>query len=104
MSTTELCRVLLALGFQGDVEGFVQTCDEDEVKELLYDLASGSERKFDMSDLSGESEPVSLELFLRENDECPPDDAELLALVSCNIGDDVRLGIGGGIVTVKRVA
>jgi len=38
MTTTELVRTLRARGLQGDVEGFVETADEDEIRELLHDL------------------------------------------------------------------
>lgn len=106
MSTTELCRVLKTLGFQGDVEGFVQTCDEDEIKELLLDLSRASGMTYDMSELGGEpgDPPTTLEEFLRVNDECPPDPSELAELVTVPVGGTVNLGIGGGFVTVRRVS
>lgn len=106
MSTTELVRVLRALGFQGEVEGFVSTCGEDEIQELLLDLARNSPRAFDMSDLDGDpgDPPTTLEEFLRVNEECPPCPEELLDLVTCEVGGTVNLGIGGGFVTVRRVS
>jgi len=38
MTTTELVRTLRDRGVQGDIEGFVETADEDEIRELLRDL------------------------------------------------------------------
>lgn len=59
---------------------------------------------FDLSDLSGDSTPCSLDDFLADNEECPPDESEIRALLDCPVDGRVRLGIGGGFVTVKRVS
>jgi hypothetical protein len=58
---------------------------------------------FDLSNLSGDSTPVSISEFLKVNEECPPDPSELADLRACPVGGTVNLGIGGGFVTVRRV-
>jgi hypothetical protein len=60
--------------------------------------------KFDLSDLTGDVEPVSLYDFLADNRECPIDDSEVKALRACPVAGTINIGIGGGFITVKRVA
>jgi hypothetical protein len=60
-------------------------------------------RKFDFSDLSGDSTPASLGSFLRDNREFPPDPDEVARMKRVAVGGTVKLGIGGGHVTVRRV-
>ena len=59
---------------------------------------------FDLSDLSGDPTPCSLDDFLADNEENPPDEAEIRALLDCPVDGRVNLAIGGGHVTVKRVS
>jgi hypothetical protein len=58
----------------------------------------------DLSELSGDATPASLANFLTDNAECPPDESEISALRALQVGNTTRLGIGGGFVTVRRVA
>lgn len=67
-------------------------------------LREALDHAFDLSDLSGDSTPCTLDDFLKANEECPPDPAEVESLVNANIGDKVNLGIGGGFITVTRVS
>jgi hypothetical protein len=57
---------------------------------------------FDMSEL--DAPRTTLADFLAVNAECPPDDGERLELARCPVGGEVRLGIGGGYVTVRRIS
>jgi len=59
---------------------------------------------FDFSDLSGDPTPVLLAEFLAVNEECPPSPSEVAALEACPVLGTVNIGVGGGFVTVKRVA
>lgn len=61
----------------------------------------------DLSDLSGDETPVSLADFIRTNSEpdvTPLDLDDVRALRRLRPGETLHLGIGGGAVTVKRVA
>lgn len=61
---------------------------------------------FDMSELDA-GDPLSLAAFLEINSEAngciPPDPGEVAELRACPVGGIVKLGIGGGFVTVRRV-
>lgn len=67
----------------------------------------GDERIFlDISDLSGEKDPISLKEFIEVNegeDVEPPDPREIQTLRHLQPGASAHLSIGGGHVTIKRV-
>lgn len=56
----------------------------------------------DVSDLTGDKAPASLAGLLADNEELPPQEVE--ALRRLRVGESARLGIGGGYVTVTRIA
>jgi len=58
----------------------------------------------DLSDLTGDPRPVSLRAFLDDNEETGFDSRTLAALHSMEPGDVLDLDVGGGVVTVRRVA
>jgi len=75
----------------------------DIVKLALEKHTDDASVWLDLSDLSGETAPVSLEAFLADNAECPPDASEVAALRALRVGERCHLSIGGGAVVVVRV-
>ena len=57
----------------------------------------------DLSDLTGDSSPVSLEEFLSANEENPIDAEDVEVLKALKVGETTALGIGGGWVEIRRV-
>lgn len=57
----------------------------------------------DLSDLTGDATPVSLEQLVADNAECPLSLRDVAALAELAIGETAHVGIGGGAVLVRRV-
>jgi len=70
-------------------------------------VAADKNVMLDLSDLSGEKDPVSLASFIKDNsgpDAVPLDPQDLASLRKLRVGGSLHLDIGGGAVVVRRKA